>query len=241
MHSLASQKVPEVILKSFSAASVFYSFLPRFLISPAHQSLRIPAQATWDTRSFLHTATDHSPTLPPKPETLGYELDKQTRNLADGILSGQLSALSRGITLCESRRWDHQVQSAGLLQHLAAASSDSHTESKMFRVGVTGPPGAGKSSLLERLGNLAIEGGGRVAVLAVDPSSDQSGGSILGDKTRMEELSKNPSAYVRPTPSRGHKGGVARNTADAAALCEVSPLIVFEATEAFEALCPNRN
>jgi hypothetical protein len=227
MISLAFQ--PANFLRRFpSAASAFYSFLPGLFRAPAGQCHKFSTEAHTESPNSK-TAFPASLRQTPNPETLGYALDKQTLSLADGILSGQLSALSRGITLCESRRWDHQVQSAGLLQHLAAATSASLSQSTMFRVGITGPPGAGKSSLLERLGNLAIQGGNRVAVLAIDPSSDQTGGSILGDKTRMEELSKDPNAYVRPTPSRGHKGGVARNTADAAALCEVSIFGGFQA------------
>eukprot|EP00850_Spirogloea_muscicola_P004712 SM000020S06062 [mRNA] locus=s20:868532:870448:+ [translate_table: standard] len=116
---------------------------------------------------------------------------------------------------------DHRAQAAELLQHVVSASPLLR-ERPMFRVGVTGPPGAGKSSLIERLGLLATSKGHKVAVLAIDPSSAQSGGSILGDKTRMEELSRHPDAFVRPTPSRCHGGGIARNSADATVLCEAA-------------------
>lgn len=147
------------------------------------------------------------------------EMSSATRTLADGVLAGHKSSLSRAITLCESSRGDHRGQAAALLQHLVSVSNhvaDGH----MFRVGITGPPGAGKSSLIERLGMLATGGKEKVAVLAVDPSSDRTGGAILGDKTRMEQLAHEPRAFVRPSPSGGHAGGVARATADAALLCE---------------------
>eukprot|EP00897_Mesotaenium_endlicherianum_P008201 jgi/Mesen1/7409/ME000388S06627 len=151
-------------------------------------------------------------------------LTPSTGALADGLLAGELSALSRSITLCESSRPDHRAQAAALLQHLLQKSPNIAARS-MFRVGVTGPPGAGKSSVIERLGLMAAEEAGeRVAVLAIDPSSSQrgqGGGSILGDKTRMDELARHPRAFVRPTPSRGHVGGIARSTADSALLCEL--------------------
>eukprot|EP00850_Spirogloea_muscicola_P005157 SM000023S07613 [mRNA] locus=s23:502880:505391:+ [translate_table: standard] len=149
------------------------------------------------------------------------ELTSSTQALADGLLAGHHSFLSRAITLCESQRSDHRAQAAALLQHVVSASPLLR-ERPMFRVGVTGPPGIGKSSLIERLGLLATSKGHKVAVLAIDPSSAQSGGSILGDKTRMEELSRHPDAFVRPTPSRCHGGGIARNSADATLLCEAA-------------------
>ena len=131
---------------------------------------------------------------------------------AEQILAGDRGALARALTLIESRRPDHQAQARHLLRQLPARQTQ--------RVGVTGPPGAGKSTLIESLGLLALEQGRRVGVLAIDPSSQRTGGSILGDKTRMEELSRDERAFVRPTPAAGTLGGVARRTREAILLLE---------------------
>ncbi|CAI5469305.1 unnamed protein product [Closterium sp. Yama58-4] len=160
-------------------------------------------------------------------------LEPRFARLAQDVLDGNLHALSRAITLCESVRESHRPQAAALLQHVLEAVRARRAQAEtaqgagkaqggIFKIGITGPPGAGKSSLIERLGMHAVEDDRRVAVLAIDPSSHSSGGSILGDKTRMERLSAHPSAFIRPTPSRGEVGGLARNTADAALLCEAS-------------------
>lgn len=149
------------------------------------------------------------------------ELNFRTKHLAEELLNGTLAGLSRAITLCESTRSEHRGQAAALLQYVAERSQGVAAHA-MFRIGIAGPPGSGKSSLIEMLGMRAIQSGERVAVLAIDPSSQRSGGSILGDKTRMEELSKSERAFVRPSPSRGQIGGLTRTTADAALLCEAS-------------------
>ena len=128
------------------------------------------------------------------------------------ILNGDRGALARALTLIESSRPDHQAQARALLRELPARQTQ--------RVGVTGPPGAGKSTLIESLGMLALEHGRRVGVLAIDPSSQRTGGSILGDKTRMESLARDPRAFVRPTPTAGALGGVARRTREAILLLE---------------------
>jgi LAO/AO transport system kinase len=131
--------------------------------------------------------------------------------------------LARAITLVESSRVEDEPAAHGLLRELAPF----HTRG--MRVGVSGPPGVGKSSLLEKLGMHLVASGRRPAVLAVDPSSQRGGGSILGDKTRMAELAREPSAYVRPSPSGEQGGGVARATGDVLMLCEVagfSPALV---------------
>ncbi|AAV94277.1 methylmalonyl Co-A mutase-associated GTPase MeaB [Ruegeria pomeroyi] len=136
--------------------------------------------------------------------------------LGDRILSGDRRALARAITLVESRRDDHRAQAASLLDHLAGAGRQA------LRIGLSGTPGVGKSTFIESFGMMLIGQGLRVAVLAVDPSSARSGGSILGDKTRMERLSRERAAFIRPSPSQSHLGGVARRTREAVSLCEAA-------------------
>jgi len=136
--------------------------------------------------------------------------------LAEAVLGGDRRALARAITLIESTRADHRHRAAELVGLLL-----SHTGASV-RLGISGVPGVGKSVFIEALGRHVIERGHRVAVLAVDPSSPRSGGSILGDKTRMEELSRRPEAFIRPTPSGGTLGGVARRTREAVLACEAA-------------------
>jgi LAO/AO transport system kinase len=136
--------------------------------------------------------------------------------LADGVVAGERRSLGRAITLIESHRADHQLQASELLSLLLPQSGNA------IRLGITGPPGAGKSTFIEAFGLHLVEQGKRVAVLAIDPSSVRSGGSILGDKTRMEELSRNSAAFIRPSPSGGTLGGVARRTREAMLVCEAA-------------------
>jgi LAO/AO transport system kinase len=136
--------------------------------------------------------------------------------LADEVRRGRRRALAQAITLVESTRRDHRRQAEQLLSELLPDSG------KSIRLGFTGVPGAGKSTLIEAFGRLVIEQGHRVAVLAVDPSSPRSGGSLLGDKTRMELLARDERAFIRPTPSAGSLGGVARRTREAVLLCEAA-------------------
>jgi LAO/AO transport system kinase len=136
--------------------------------------------------------------------------------LTAAVAGGDRRALARAITLVESTRLDHRDQAAGLIEALLP-----HTGGAV-RVGISGVPGSGKSTLIEALGQEAIDQGHRVAVLAVDPSSTISGGSILGDKTRMSELGRHPEAFVRPSPTSGSLGGVARRTREALLLCEAA-------------------
>ncbi|KFC64089.1 LAO/AO transport system ATPase [Bosea sp. LC85] len=136
--------------------------------------------------------------------------------LADAILSGQRAALARAITLAESRRADHRRQAHALIQQLLP-----HT-GKSIRVGITGVPGVGKSTTIDALGTYLTGLGHKVAVLAVDPSSTRTGGSILGDKTRMARLAVDPNAYIRPSPSSGTLGGVAAKTRETMLLCEAA-------------------
>jgi LAO/AO transport system kinase len=133
---------------------------------------------------------------------------------AKAVRAGDRRALARAITLVESERADHRAEAVALIEELLAATGGA------VRVGITGQPGAGKSTFIEALGLHLVDAGHRVAVLAVDPSSTLSGGSILGDKTRMEELSRRHEAYIRPSPSGRTLGGVARRTREALLLCE---------------------
>lgn len=137
-------------------------------------------------------------------------------DLAEAILAADRRALARAITLVESTRADHREQAAALLQRLAGSGREA------LRLGLTGTPGVGKSTFIEAFGMMLCAQGLRVAVLAVDPSSARTGGSILGDKTRMERLSRHPNAFIRPSPARSHLGGVARRTREAVALCEAA-------------------
>jgi LAO/AO transport system kinase len=136
--------------------------------------------------------------------------------LADAVRAGDRRALARAITLVESTRADHREEAVALLDDLMPATGAA------TRVGISGAPGAGKSTFIETLGLHLVDDGHRVAVLAVDPSSTRTGGSILGDKTRMEELSRRPNAFIRPSPSGGTLGGVARRTREALLVCEAA-------------------
>ena len=137
--------------------------------------------------------------------------------LAPKILSGDRRALARAITLVESGRADHRAQAIDLIALLKP-----QTRRPALRIGLSGTPGVGKSTLIESFGLMLTGQGLRVAVLAVDPSSARTGGSILGDKTRMERLSRDPLAFIRPSPSQTHLGGVARRTREAIALVEAA-------------------
>jgi LAO/AO transport system kinase len=144
--------------------------------------------------------------------------------LAQHVLEGDRRALARAITLIESRRADHQEQAERLLERLLPATGEA------IRLGISGTPGAGKSTFIEALGGHVIEQGHRIAVLAVDPSSRRSGGAILGDKTRMQRLAQAPEAFIRPSPAGGTLGGVTRRTREAGLACEAAgfDLVVIE-------------
>jgi len=146
-----------------------------------------------------------------------------TRRLVSGLLQGDRASLSRAITLVESMLPAHRAEAELLLQAVLQERTAAHAAAPpTVRVGIAGPPGAGKSSLIEALG-LCILGespSARVAVVAVDPSSSRTGGSILGDKTRMGALSAHPRVYIRPSPARGFLGGLARATHEVVQLCE---------------------
>ena len=138
------------------------------------------------------------------------------QSLAEAVRSGDRTELSRAITLLESTRPDRREHAQQLLLQLLPDAG------KSLRVGITGVPGAGKSTTIEALGMMLIEQGHRVAVLAVDPSSTRTGGSILGDKTRMAKLAVHPDAYVRPSPTSGTLGGVAKATRETIVLLEAA-------------------
>jgi LAO/AO transport system kinase len=137
-------------------------------------------------------------------------------DLKDSILARDRRALARAVTLVESARADHRAEAVALLDALAGSGRQS------LRIGLSGTPGVGKSTFIEAFGMMLVAKGLSVAVLAVDPSSARSGGSILGDKTRMERLAREPSAFIRPSPSQTALGGVARRTREAVALCEAA-------------------
>lgn len=139
-----------------------------------------------------------------------------TSDLAGAILDGDRRALARGITLVESTHPDHRAQADALLQAVLPAAGGA------TRLGVTGSPGVGKSTFIDAFGGLVVDGGASLAVLAVDPSSSTGGGSILGDKTRMANLVGRPDVFIRPSPSGGGLGGIARRTRDAVTLCEAA-------------------
>jgi LAO/AO transport system kinase len=154
-----------------------------------------------------------------------FKKEKPTvKTYVEGILAGDRSMLSRAITLIESIRPDDQEIARELINECLPHSG------KSIRLGITGVPGAGKSTFIESFGNFLINDGHKVAVLAIDPSSQRSKGSILGDKTRMESLSTNKNAFIRPSASAGTLGGVARATREAVILCEAAGfnLIIIE-------------
>ena len=142
--------------------------------------------------------------------------DSFVEDLARRLQRGDRAGLARAITLVESRRDDHQAQARALIAALTPSAGWA------MRVGVTGSPGVGKSTFIDTLGTNLTTAGRKVAVMAVDPSSSRSGGSILGDKTRMARLAADPNAYIRPSPASGALGGVARRTRETMILCEAA-------------------
>jgi LAO/AO transport system kinase len=135
---------------------------------------------------------------------------------ADGVLAGDRAVLARAITLVESTRADHQQRAQQLLGRLLPHAGGAH------RIGISGVPGAGKSTFLDAVGSRLVDDGHRVAVLAVDPSSTRTGGSILGDRTRMARLARSDAAFIRPSPTGGRLGGVARATRESILVVEAA-------------------
>lgn len=136
--------------------------------------------------------------------------------LVQGIFDGNRSILGRAITIIESNRPNDQEMAQEIIERCLPKSGQS------IRIGITGVPGVGKSTFIEALGMHLCENNNKIAVLAIDPSSEKTGGSILGDKTRMEELSSHENAFIRPSPSRGSLGGVAKKTRETVILCEAA-------------------
>ena len=149
-------------------------------------------------------------TAPHHPRTINIA------ELAERLRAGDRAALARAITLVESRKPEHQVLARTLVQNLLPFTGTA------MRVGITGVPGVGKSTTIDTLGSNLVAAGHKIAVLAVDPSSSRTGGSILGDKTRMARLSTERNAFIRPSPSSGTLGGVAAKTRETMLLCEAA-------------------
>ena len=139
-----------------------------------------------------------------------------TDEYVEGILKGDITILSQAITLVESNNPSHYAQAQEIIERCLPHAGRS------VRIGITGVPGAGKSTFIEAIGGMVASLHHRLAVLAIDPSSERSGGSILGDKTRMESISSNPDIFIRPSPSAGSLGGVARKTRETIVLCEAA-------------------
>ena len=156
-----------------------------------------------------------------QPMVNPYFVRKRKRKLTtdeyvEGILNRNITILSQAITLIESNNPDHYAQAQEIIERCLPYAGNS------IRIGITGVPGAGKSTFIEATGNMITSMHHRLAVLAIDPSSERSGGSILGDKTRMESICNNPDVFVRPSPSAGSLGGVARKTRESVVLCEAA-------------------
>src|SRR5574343_1577068 len=191
--------------------------MPSTLLVPRPSSARVPASRIRPSECWKKSATRAARRMKlddaPMRANLLSDADRQ---LVDGVLAGQRRALAKAITLIESTRADHQQRAQQVLNALLPKTGGA------MRVGISGVPGAGKSTFIEALGLWLIGQGHRVAVLAVDPSSSVSGGSILGDKTRMEMLCQREEAFIRPSPSAGSLGGVAEKTREAMLLCEAA-------------------
>ena len=188
-----------------------YNISKMFLPLRKHLSQSFPGISSASRKQRRSTATSSTASES--------DLSPTTQSIYRGLIGGERQALARAITLVESTHPNHMAQSAKLLSLVEAKSA---SDSDTFRIGISGPPGAGKSTFIERFGSQLTAEDHKVAVLAVDPSSGTTGGSLLGDKTRMPELTRNPRAYIRPSPSGGHLGGVTRRTNEAVVLCEAA-------------------
>ena len=172
-----------------------------------------------DSALIVNSGVEQPPMINPNAAALLKKAPQrllQIHEYVEGVRAGNITILSKAITLIESRLPAHQA----LAQQVVEACRP--YADKSVRIGITGVPGAGKSTFIEAFGKYLTQKGHRLAVLAIDPSSERSKGSILGDKTRMEELSTDPHAFIRPSPSAGSLGGVARKTRESIVLCEAA-------------------
>lgn len=166
----------------------------------------------------VNQGIDQPPTVSPylKSRRPPKRAELSANDYVTGILAGNIPVLSQAVTLVESTRPEHYALAQEVIEKCLPAAGRS------LRVGISGVPGAGKSTSIDAFGLHVLQGGGRLAVLAIDPSSERSKGSILGDKTRMERLSVHPRSFIRPSPTAGSLGGVARKTRETIVLCEAA-------------------
>jgi len=164
----------------------------------------------------VNDGVENVPSVNPYPLTQPKRRHYTASEFVEGILAGNITLLSQAVTLVESSLPEHQLIAQEVIEKCLPHAGHS------VRIGITGVPGAGKSTFIEALGMHLIRGGHKLAVLAIDPSSERSMGSILGDKTRMEELSVAANAFIRPSPTSGSLGGVARKTRESIILCEAA-------------------
>lgn len=164
----------------------------------------------------VNRGIDQPPSINPYLQKRAKRRQYTVDEYVEGILAGNIPILSQAVTLIESSRPEHEKMAQAIIEKCLPHSGNS------IRVGITGVPGAGKSTSIDAFGMHLINKGNKVAVLAIDPSSERSKGSILGDKTRMQRLSVHPNAFIRPSPSAGSLGGVARKTRETIILCEAA-------------------
>ena len=164
----------------------------------------------------VNKGVTEAPSVNPYYKNFARQKNYSTSDFISGILQGDIAVLSQAVTLIESSKAEHQTQAQQIIKQCLPHSG------KSVRIGITGVPGAGKSTSIDVFGMHLMQKGHKLAVLAIDPSSERSKGSILGDKTRMETLSREKNAFIRPSPSAGSLGGVARKTRETIVLCEAA-------------------